>query len=175
MHPLAAVLKQSVRWDTRTSSRISRKQSSGVKMVAVGVAEDDDVVLLFCSLPVLVDDDVVVRGLIWELLLSLLLRFWWAWGDWRVAGVKELWDCWVEFVEVLWGCVLTHCCCCIVCSCVLVSSSSLSSVWPCCFSSGQFLSHPPQLLAQLFVVLLQVSYSRAELFSLLPHCGGWSG
>ncbi len=104
--------------------------------------------LLFCSLPVLVDDDVVVRGLIWVLLLSLLLRFWWAWGDWRVAGVKELWDCWVEFVEVLWvvctslvlscgcggavGLCVTHCCCCIVCSCVLVSSSSLSSVWPCC-------------------------------------------
>ncbi len=52
MHPLAAVLKQSVRWDTRTSSRISPENSrSGVKMVAVGVAEDDDVVftLLFSA------------------------------------------------------------------------------------------------------------------------------
>ncbi len=65
MHPLAAVLKQSVRWDTRTSSRISpetvvwgqdggRWKSQRMTMLS----------LLFCSLPVLVDDDVVVRGLI---------------------------------------------------------------------------------------------------------------
>ncbi len=51
-----------------------------------------------------------------------------------------------------------------LCSCLLQQSLQCVAML---FSSGQFLSHLPQLLAQLLFVLLQVSYSRAELFSLL--------
>ncbi len=64
-------------------------------------------------------------------------------------------------------------CAVVVCSCVLSPQQSLQCV-AVLFSLGQFLSHPPQLLAQLFVVLLQ-GLTAEQSCSVCAHCGGWSG